>query len=76
MRQILHAVILTSQRGESGRREGRVGFLQHGQDRRRVDGDRQQFGEAVIGEELHLLQARSGVGGGGGTGAGVERVRL
>lgn len=80
MRQILHIVILASQRGESGRWEGWVGLLQHGQDGRRVDGDGrhgQQFGDAVVGEQLHLhLQAGSGVGGGGGTGAGVERVRL
>lgn len=80
MRQILHVVILASQRGEPGRREGRVGLLQHGQDGRGVDGDRrqrQQLGDAVVGEQLHLhLQAGSGVGGGGGTGAGVERVRL
>lgn len=57
-----------------------MGLLQHGQDGRGVDGDRrrrQQLGDAVVGEQLHLhLQAGGGVGGGGGTGAGVERVRL
>lgn len=79
MRQILHIVILASQWGESGRGEGRVGFLQHSQDRWRVDGDRRDghhFGDAVIGEKLNLLQAGSGVGGSGGTGAGVKRVCL
>lgn len=79
MGQILHVVILTSQRGESGRWEGGVGLLQHSQDGRRADGDRRdrhQFGDAVIGEKLDLLQAGGGVGGGGGTGAGVECVCL
>lgn len=80
MRQILNVVILGSQRGVSGRRQGRVGLLEDGQDRRRVGGDRGdgrgQFEDAVFGEELHLLQAGSGGGGGGGAGAGVERVRL
>lgn len=77
MRQILNIVILASQRGVSGGRQGRVGFLEHGQDRGRGDGGegRGQF-EDVIGVELHLLEAGSGGGGGGGAGAGVERVCL
>lgn len=56
-----------------------MGFLEHSQDRRRVDGDRggrQQPRDAVVGEKLHLLQARSGGGGSGGAGAGVECVCL
>lgn len=79
MRQILPVVVLTSQWGESGWRQGRVGFLEHSQDRRRVDGDRggrHQSRDAVVGEKLYLLQARSGGGGSGGAGAGVERVCL
>lgn len=75
MRQILDVVVLGPQRGESGRREGRMGLLEHRQDRGRVDGHG-QFGDAVLWEELHLLQAGSCGGGGGGAGAGVERVRL
>lgn len=80
MRQILNVVILGSQRGMSGWWEGRVGFLEYGQDCRKVDwgrGDgRRRFEDAVIREELHLLQTGSGGSCGGGTRAGVERVRL
>lgn len=57
-----------------------MGFLEHSQDCRKVDRDWsdrcRQFEDAVIGVELHLLQAGSSGRGGGGTGAGVERVRL
>lgn len=80
MRQILNVVILGSQRGKSGWRQGWVGFFEYSQDCKRVDGDRvderRRFEDAVIREELHLLQAGSGGSGGGGTRAGVECVRL
>lgn len=36
----------------------------------------ERFENAVLGEELYLLQAGSGGGGGGGARAGVERVRF
>lgn len=69
MRQILNVVILGSQRGESGWWKGRMGFLEHSQDCRRVDGGRgdgcRYFEDAVLGEELHLLQTGSGGGCGG-----------
>jgi len=79
MRQIL--VILGPRRGVPGRRWGRVGLLVHSQERERIERDRLHEGEgsedAVVGEELHLLQAGGGGGGGGGGArAGVERVRL
>lgn len=57
-----------------------MGFLEYSQDCGGVDGDRwdgrRWFEDAVVGEELHLLQTGSSGGGGGGTGAGVEGVRL
>lgn len=57
-----------------------MGFLEYSEDCGRVDRDRGdgrgRFEDAVIREELHLLQAGSGGSGGGGTRAGVERVRL
>lgn len=64
-------------RGLPGGRKRRVGFLEHGQHRRRVDrGDRRAQSEDVVGVELHLLQAGGSGGGGGGAGAGVECVCL
>lgn len=54
-----------------------MGFLEHGQHRRRIDrGDGRAQSEDVVGVELHLLQAGGRGGGSGGAGAGVQRVRL
>lgn len=80
MRQIPNVVILGSQRGVSRWWQGRVRLLEHSQHRGRVTRERGEgrrcFEDAVLGEELHLLQAGRGGGGGGGAGAGVEGVRL
>lgn len=56
-----------------------MGFLEYSEDCGGVDRDRcdgcRWFEDAVVREELHFLQTGSS-GGGGGTGAGIECVRL
>lgn len=80
MRQVLDVVFLRSQRSVSRRWQRRVWLLEHRQNSRLMDGYRThghlRLEDAVLGEELHLLQAGRGCGGSGGARAGVERVGL
>lgn len=80
MRQILNVVILCSEWSKSWWWLGWVGFLEYSQYSGRIDRDREDgsrcFKDAVLREELHLLQAGSGSSGGCGARAGVECVCL
>lgn len=80
MRQTFGVVIFSSLWGESRRWQGWVWLLQDSQDcqgvgRNPIEGHL-CFKKVFLWKKLHLLQTRSSCSGGGGAGAGVERVSL